>query len=152
MKLFTLIWLGQLVSLLGSAMTRFVLALWLWEQTQEATGMVLVGFFAGVAGLMTNFIAGPLIDRMNRKQVIIIADSLGGLTTVILLVLALGNQLMPWHIYLASTAGAVFGVFHSLAFSASITVLIPKAHYTRANSMLSLAQYTSVAGAPALAA
>lgn len=151
MRIFIVVWLGQLVSLLGSAMTRFVLALWLWERTGQATALVLVGVFTGVSSLLANFVAGPLVDRLSRKHVMIIADLLAGFTTIILLLLAINDQLLPWHIYLASALSGFFGVFHFLALSASITVLIPKKQYTRANSMLSVAQYTSLVGAPAIA-
>ncbi|RPI24579.1 MAG: MFS transporter [Chloroflexota bacterium] len=88
---------------------------------------------------------------MSRKRVIIMADLLTGLATVALLILASAGQLLPWHIYLASALSGVFGTFHFLAFSTSITLMIPKAQYTRANSLLSLAHYSSVVAAPVLA-
>jgi MFS family permease len=151
MRKFVIVWLGQLLSLTGSAMTRFVLAIWLWQQSGKATALVLVGVFTGVSALLTNAVAGPVIDRLSRKLVIILADLMLALTTLTLLLLAWTNQLAAWHIYLASAFSGVFGTFHLLAFSASITLLIPKQHYTRANSMLSLAHYSSAIAAPAFA-
>lgn len=151
MRTFILIWLGQLLSLLGSAMTHFVLAIWLWEQTGEATALVLVSVFSSVAALLTNVVAGPVVDRLNRKQIIILADLLAGVITIGLLLLAANDQLAAWHIYLATAVSSIFGTFHLLAFTASLTLLIPKAHYTRANSMMSIAHYSSSIGAPILA-
>lgn len=151
MRQFFIIWLGQLLSLLGSAMTRFVLAIWLWQQTGEATALVLVGVFSGLAALLTNTIAGPIIDRLNRKLLIIGADLGVGLATIVLLLLAANNQLAAWHIYLATAVSGIFGTFHLLSFTASLTLLIPKTHYTRANSMMSIAHYGSSVGAPVLA-
>lgn len=145
------VWLGQLLSILGSAMTRFVLALWLWDQTGEATALVLVGVCTGVAALLTNALAGPLIDRFSRKRVLIGADLMVGLATITLLILAAGNQLTPWVIYLAAAISGLFGTLHFLAFTTSISLMIPQEHYTRANSMMSLAHYASAVGAPILA-
>ena len=132
-------------------MTRFVLAIWLWEQTGEATALVLVGVFTSVAALFTNAIAGPVVDRLDRKRLIIGADLLVGLATVGLLLLTVNEQLVAWHIYVAAAIGGVFGTFHLLSFTASITLLIPKTHLTRANSLMSVAHYGSVVGAPILA-
>lgn len=151
MQAFLIVWLGQLLSLLGSAMTRFVLAIWLWDQTGQATALVLVGVFAGATSLAANAAAGPLVDRLSRKRVLILADLLAGLTTGMLLILAAAGRLSPWHVYLAAALYGIFGTFHYLAFTASITLLIPKKHYARANSLMSLAQYSSVVGAPLLA-
>lgn len=132
-------------------MTRFVLAIWLWQQTGEATALVLVGVFSGLAALLTSTLAGPIIDRLNRKLLIIGADLGVGLTTIALLLLASNNQLAAWHIYLATAVGGIFGTIHLLSFTATLTLLIPKAHYTRANSMMSIAHYGSSVGAPVLA-
>jgi MFS family permease len=92
-----------------------------------------------------------LVDRLSRKRVIISADLLAGLTTILLLWLAAVDRLVPWHIYGVSALSGLFGTFHYLAFSASITLMVPKEHYTRANSMLSLAHYSALVGAPSLA-
>lgn len=151
MRQFILIWLGQILSLLGSGMTRFVLAIWLWQQTGQATALVLVGVFSGLAALLTSTVAGPIIDRFNRKLLIIGADVCVGLTTIGLLLLASNSQLAPWHIYLATAVSSIFGTLHLLSFTATLTLLIPKTHYTRANSMMSIAYYSSSVGAPTLA-
>jgi MFS family permease len=151
MRKFIIVWLGQLLSLMGSAMTRFVLAIWLWQQTGEATALVLVGVFTGIASLITNTIAGPVVDRLNRKQMIIGADLLVGLTTIVLLLLTFNGQLAAWHIYLMAALAGVFGTFHLLSFMASISLLIPKKHYTRANSLMTVADYGSAVGGPILA-
>lgn len=139
------------MSLMGSGMTQFVLAIWLWQQTGEATALVLVGVSRSVASLLTNSVAGLIVDRVSRKQLIIGADLMVGLTTVALLLLSVTDQLAAWHIYVAAAFAGVFGTFHWLSFIASITLLIPKEHYTRANSLMSVAQYGSVVGAPLLA-
>jgi len=146
-----IVWFGQLLSFTGSAMTRFVLAIWLWEQTGEATALVLVGVFTSIATVVTNALAGSIVDRFDRKFILIFADLMVGLSTIVLLALAATGQLTAWQIYIAAAVSGVFGTLHFLAFSASITLVVPKEHYTRANSLMSLAEYGSVVAAPTLA-
>ena len=43
---FTIVWIGQVVSLLGSGMTWFALTIWAWEITGQATALALVAFFS----------------------------------------------------------------------------------------------------------
>jgi len=84
---FTVIWSGQLVSLLGTGLTRFALLLWLYEQTGEATSIALLGFFSFGASVMISPLAGVVVDRLDRRWVLIGADTGAGLMTLFLFVL-----------------------------------------------------------------
>jgi MFS family permease len=148
---FLFIWGGQLVSMLGTNMTHFALGIWAWERTGEATALVLVGVFGLVPSMAATFVAGPLIDRWNRQRVMMLADVGAGLATVGLFVLYASGSLQVWHLYVASAVSGMTGAFQNLAYSAAITTLIPKTQYARANSMISLAHYASIIGAPLLA-
>src|SRR6186713_1376908 len=108
---FTVIWFGQLVSLTGSAMTRFALLIWLWQQTGEATPVVLMSVFSSVPGTLANLIAGPLIDRWNRKVTVMLADTAAGCATLLLLLLMTAGQLQIWQIYLAGALAGIAGTF-----------------------------------------
>jgi MFS transporter, DHA3 family, macrolide efflux protein len=46
LRTFTLIWLGQTVSILGSSMTNFAFSIWVWQLTGHATDLALFGFFS----------------------------------------------------------------------------------------------------------
>ncbi|HEX2620087.1 MAG TPA: MFS transporter, partial [Phototrophicaceae bacterium] len=151
MRGFTVIWFGQLVSMTGSAMTRFALLIWLWQQTGEATPVVLMTVFSSVPGTLANLIAGPLIDRWNRKVTVMLADTAAGCATLLLLILMTAGHLQIWQIYLAGALAGIAGTFQGLAFSTLTTSLVPKQHYTRANGMMSLAEYVAMIGAPLLA-
>ena len=67
MKAFTLIWLGQLVSFIGSAMSNFAVGIWAWQKTNQATPLALVGFFAFLPMILFTPIAGVLVDRWNQE-------------------------------------------------------------------------------------
>ena len=64
---FTIVWAGQVVSLLGSGMTWFALTIWAWKITGQATALALVGFFSFGPTILLSPIAGALVDRWNRK-------------------------------------------------------------------------------------
>ena len=71
---FTIIWIGQVVSLFGTAMTNFALTIWAWQITGQATALALVGFFAFAPALLITPFAGALVDRWSRKFVMMLSD------------------------------------------------------------------------------
>ena len=152
MRAFTLIWLGQVVSLLGSAMTGFALSIWAWDLTKEATALALVGFFNFMPIVLFSPVAGALVDRWNRKLVMMISDLAAGLSTVVIFLLLNADQLQIWHLYLAGLFSGVFQAFQFPAYSASISLMLPKEQYARASGMMSLAESASGIFAPSLAA
>ncbi len=151
MTAFIIVWLGQLVSMLGTSMARFALIIWVWEQTGEATSLVLIGIFSTAPALALQLVAGTLVDRWDRRRVMMVADTAAGLSTLAILLLYSANGLQIWHLYAASAVVGAAGTFQYLAYSTAITTLLPKAHYARATGMVTLAQYASVIGAPVLA-
>lgn len=151
MRTFSIIWFGQLVSMLGSAMTRFALVAYLWEKTQEATPVVLIGVIMGLGSAAASLVAGVLVDRWNRKLTIIGGDLGTGVGTLLLLALLGMGDLPLWAIYTAAGLAGICGAFQGLAFSASTTLLVPPEQYQRAAAMMSLAEYLSIVAAPALA-
>ncbi|MCU0480518.1 MAG: MFS transporter [Anaerolineae bacterium] len=152
MRAFILIWIGQVVSLLGSAMTGFALSIWAWDLTGEATALALVGFFNFMPIVLFSPIAGALVDRWNRKLVMMISDLAAGLSTVAIFLLFNAGQLQIWHLYLAGLFSGMFQAFQFPAYSASISLMLPKEQYARASGMMSLAESASGIFAPSLAA
>jgi DHA3 family macrolide efflux protein-like MFS transporter len=148
---FALIWGGQVISMMGSNMTRFALMIWVWQETNSAIAMTLIGVSAGIPTLLANFIAGPLVDRWDRKRLMMVGDVTAGITTVALFLLYSTNNLAVWHLYVATAIASVAGSFQHLAYSTSITMLLPKEHYARASGLNSLAEYGSKIAAPLLA-
>ncbi len=145
------VWIGQFVSLIGSAMTRFALTVWAYEQTESAMVLALVGFFNfGPLIIITPF-AGALVDRLSRKTVIIASDLGAGLSTMLLLALFTSGNLEIWHLYVAGALGGISEAFQFPAFSAAVTMMVEKKHYARASGMLSLAQSASTVASPFLA-
>jgi DHA3 family macrolide efflux protein-like MFS transporter len=145
---FSIVWLGQLVSVSGSGMTRFALTLWVYEQTGSATALAVVAVFSFAPAVIFSPIAGVIVDRVSRKKVMIASDFAAGLSTVALLVLYSTGHLQIWHLWAAGFFASAFESFQFPAYSSAITTMIDKKHFTRANSMLSMVESASLIIAP----
>lgn len=149
---FLFLWFGQLVSSAGSQMTRFALILWAYEQTGQATSLALLGFSLFAPVLLLSPFAGALVDRFDRRRLLLGSSLLSAGFSLSLLVLAASGLMRVWHLYIA---GVVTGAVQAVAFpafSAAITLLVPPRQYGRASGMWGLAQSLAAILAPPLAA
>ena len=151
MRTFIVIWLGQLVSTIGNHMTDFALVLWAWQLTGSATALALVGFFYELPQIPISLFAGLLVDRFNRKHLMMLGDAIAALSTLAIALLYLTDSLQIWHIYSSAAINGGFGQIQRLAYQTSISLIVPPAQYTRANSMNAVVHYGSAIVAPALA-
>lgn len=149
---FTIVWIGQVISLLGTAMTGFALTIWAWQITGEATALALVGFFQFVPIVLVSPFAGALVDRWNRRLTMMLSDLAAGLSTFVVLLLLATDNLQIWHLYITGAFSGAFQAFQFPAYSAAITMMVPKGQYARASGMLSIAQSASGIFAPVVAA
>ncbi len=151
MPAFVLIWAGQFVSYVGTGMTRFATTVWAFELTGQASALAVVGFFSFAPAIVMTPLAGALVDRWNRKLVMALADLGAGLSTIALVILFFMGDLRIWHLAAAGAFASVFEAFQFPAFSASISLMLKKEQYARANGMLSLAESAGGIIAPVLA-
>jgi MFS family permease len=148
---FTLIWIGQIVSVLATNMSGFALTIWVFEKTQSAMslGWMQVCFMAPL--LIATPFAGVMVDRHNRKLMMMISDLAAGLATVAILVLQAIGMLEVWHLYIAAIFQGLGNAFQWPAYSAAISTMIPKEKLGRANGMMALVQMGPGVLAPMLA-
>ncbi|HAF62671.1 MAG TPA: MFS transporter [Anaerolineaceae bacterium] len=124
-------WGSQMLSLLGSSLVQFSLVWWLTEETGSATVLAMASMFALIPEIVIQPFAGAIIDRINRKRVIIIADALIALFTLFLGILFMIGRVEVWHIYLIMALRAVGSAFHYPAEQASVSLMVPKEQLTR---------------------
>lgn len=148
---FSIVAIGQAISLIGSGMTQFAIIIWAWQETGQATSLALAGFFGFAPVVLISPLAGALVDRWNRKLVMMLSDLAAGVGTIALLLLFSTDLLHIWHIYALAAFVGVFQAFQWPAFSAAISLMVPKEQYARANGMLELARAGSGILAPVLA-
>lgn len=136
---FILIWVGQVFSMVGSQMTHFAMGIWAWQETGLATPLALVGLFSFTPLVVFSPFAGVLVDRWNRKWVMALSDIGAGLVTLAIFILMLTGTLEIWHLYITGFVGGIFGAFQWPAYSAAITLMVPKKHYARTSGLISMA-------------
>jgi MFS family permease len=151
MRAFTIVWAGQIISLLGTAMTEFGLTIWAYQKTGHATPLALIGFFFVFPLIVVSPMAGAIIDRSNRKLMMIVSDLAAGIVTIAQFILLATGHLQIWHLYVAAVIVGTFQAFQWPAFSAGITLMLPKEQLGRANGMMELAGASSGVFAPVLA-
>lgn len=148
---FNLLWLSQSLSLLGSGMTRFALLIWAYEAEGTATALALLGFSLTITYVIASPFAGVLVDRWDRRRVMFFSDLGSGLMTALILLLYATDHLVLWHLFLMQGVAGVMEAFQEPAFSASMTLLVPREGYTRANAQLGLGKSAARILAPAFA-
>ncbi|HEU4746029.1 MAG TPA: MFS transporter [Anaerolineales bacterium] len=148
---FTLVWLGQIVSVLATNMSAFALTIWVFEETGSATALGLMQVFFITPLLIITPFAGVLVDRHNRKLMMMVSDLAAGLATVSILILQALGVLEIWHLYAAAVFQGLGNAFQWPAYSAAISTMIPKEKYGRANGMMSLIDMGPGVLAPMLA-
>ena len=150
-RVFALIWFGQLVSLTGSGLTDFGLSVWVFQRTGSTTQSALTFLFFSVPRILLSPLAGTLVDRWDRRRAMLLSDTGAALTTLAIALLLFAGRLEVWHIYLATAIGSALGAFQRPAYRATITLLIPKQHYGRVSGLVSLARSIPSLVSPALA-
>ncbi len=134
-RTFLLIWLANTVSTVGSGLTGFVLGYWVYQQTGSATQFALIAACTSLPGILLLPFAGAVVDRHDRRVVMIAADLGAALCTGALAVLYAAGALEVWHIWLATALSSACSAFMLPANAAIVPLLVPKAQLGRANGL-----------------
>lgn len=151
MRTFVIIWVGQLVSILGSSLSSFALGVWVYQRSGSVTQFALVSFFFALPGLLVAPLAGAIVDRADRRWIMILSDTCSALITLAIALLLLAGRLEVWHIYLATIGASVIMAFQGPAHAASTPLIVPEAQLGRANGMAQIGGAISQIAAPVLA-
>lgn len=128
---FFTIWIGQAFSLVGSSLVQFALVWWMTSQTGSATVLATATLFALLPQVLLGPFAGALVDRWNRRWIMILADGGIALATGVLIFLFATDRIQVWHIYAAMLVRSLGGAFHGPAMTASTSLMVPKTFLTR---------------------
>ena len=131
MRKFIPIWSAQIFSLLGSGLVQFALVWWITQKTGSAAYLAMGTFVAILPEVLIAPFSGALVDRLNRRRVMILADGLVAFITLILAVLFAFDVVQIWHIFVAMFLRSVGGVFHWPAMQASTSLMVPEKHLSR---------------------
>jgi MFS family permease len=151
MSLFMMIWIGQVISFIGSGMTSFALGVWVYQKTGSVTQFALTSLLIILPRVAFGPLVGALVDRWDRRRVMICSDVGGGLSILAIGLLTQAGRLEIWHIYLAIFMSGVFDTLRWPAMMAATTQLVPKEHFGRASGMLQIVSAGTMLVSPLVA-
>jgi DHA3 family macrolide efflux protein-like MFS transporter len=152
MTTFFTIWAGQALSLVGSSLVQFALVWWLTHTSGSATVLAMANMMEVLPRIFVSPVAGALVDRWNRRLVMMVADGGIALAVVALAILYALGAVQVWHIYLLMFVRAVGGAFHWPAMQASTTLMVSERHLGRVAGMNQTLQGLVTIVAPPLGA
>jgi MFS transporter, DHA3 family, macrolide efflux protein len=132
---FFTIWTGQAFSLFGSALVQFALIWWLTQESRSATVLAIATLVGMLPQIVLGPFAGALVDRWNRRVIMMIADGTIAVFTLLLAYLFATGNVQIWHVYAIMAVRALGGAFHYPAMAASTPLMVPGEHLTRVNGL-----------------
>ena len=149
---FFIIWIGQAISLFGSSLAGFALIWWITQKTGSATVLAVGTLITMLPGIFIGPFVGSLVDRWDRRKIMIVADLVGALAAAALALLFWIGAIEVWHIYTAMLVRSIAGGFHFPAMQASTSLMVPDEQLTRVAGFNQALQGGSSIVAPALGA
>lgn len=148
---FVVMWFGQSVSMLGTDLTAFALGVWIYQNTGSVTQYSLIILCAKLPSIALAPIAGAIIDRHDRRLLMMLSNACAALCTMTLALLFYQGRLRLWHICVVMVVLSMSESILRPAFNASVSLLVPKRHLGRASGMVQSSQATAQILAPLVA-
>jgi DHA3 family macrolide efflux protein-like MFS transporter len=145
-------WFTQALSLFGSGLASFALVWWITESTGSATVLATASLAALLPGILFGPLAGALVDRLNRKRIIIVSDAISALLALLLVMLFWTNNIQLWHIYAINIVRGVAGAFQFPAVQSSTSLMVPKEQLARVAGLNQALQGVTMIATPPLGA
>lgn len=149
---FTIIWIGQIISLLGSGMTCFAQSVWVYTDVGSTiTNITALAVLAQLPGVIISPLAGALVDRWDRRWVMIISDTVAAAAAFTLRTLVVTERVQLWHIYVIVIIISIANHFQWPAYFSTISLMVPKKHLDTANGLVQAGRAMGQVAAPFLA-
>ena len=150
-KKFLIIWFGEFVSSIGSGLTAFALAVYVFQMTGTATSVSLVILFSFLPSILLSPVAGVLADRFDRRIMMIIGDSLSALGLLLILLIMATGEIALWQICLGVTISSIFIALMEPSYKATITDLLTEEQFSKASGLVQLAASSKYLFSPIIA-
>jgi len=151
MRVFRIVWFGQLISIICSGLTDFALGLWVYDRTDSITQFSLILLARTLPVILLSPVAGAYVDRLDKRRIMIGSDAGAALGSLTIAILLFAGELQVWHVYVAAMFSAVCGTFQLPAYQTAITALVPPSDFGRANGLVQLGQAIAEILTPLLA-
>jgi len=123
----------------------------MYQQTKSPMAMAMMAVFYITPFLLLSPFAGVMVDRYNRKLMMMVSDLIAVLATAAIFILAATHHLEFWHLYITAIFYGIGNTFQWPAYSAVISTLVPKEQLGRVNGLMTLMEAGPGVVAPILA-
>ena len=134
-KRYILFWGSQSLSQLGSSMTSFALILWAYSKDGSATTISLMSFFNYMPYIIISLFAGAFVDNHNKKNIMLVSDSIASICSMIIFGLITSNNLQIWHIYIVNFVIGFMNSFQAPSLAVVIGKIVPKSKLAQVSGM-----------------
>lgn len=151
MNKFMVIWIGEMISTIGSGMSAFALSIYTFKQTGSVTLVALVTLLAFAPTVLLSPIGGLLADRWDRRVMMMLGEGLSAIGLAMVL-LATSLSYTSWILfYIGIFVSSFFLSVLEPAYKASISDLVTKEDYAKASGMIQIAGASKFLIAPVIA-
>ena len=139
MKNFYKLWLGELISSIGSGMTAFALSVYVYKKTGSVSYVSLITLLSFMPSIVLSPIGGLLADRYDRRLLMIIGDLFSGLGLVYILwsIQAGEKSIVP--IFVGITFSSIFTSLLEPSYRATLTDILEEENYAKASGLIQVA-------------
>ncbi|MBL8264002.1 MAG: MFS transporter [Xanthomonadaceae bacterium] len=133
---FVLLWIGQMMSGIGSRLSSFALGLWVLRTTGSTTQFAITFIATALPAIFFAPLAGALVDRWDRRRILMGCDVLSAMLMGALALLLTSGHLAIWHVYAVAALTSLLDTFRTPAFLASVPLLVKADQLPRANGLV----------------
>jgi len=149
-KSFLLVTMCLIIATIGTSLTGFALGIWVYDQTGSISDYATISLYAILPTLLLLPVAGAVVDRYDRRKVMLAGQGLALCSTIFLATMLYLDALSLWAIYVAAGIGSIAGAFTMPAYQAATAQLVPKRYLGHANGLGQLVMSLNGIMAPAL--
>lgn len=147
---FTYLWTGQLISTIGDALTSLAAGILVYQITESVLSVGLILMASAAPTLVFGLVAGVIVDRYDRKTIMIVSSLLRAGLVALIPILVVGGDNLIW-LYVLVLASASVQQFFDPANDSVLPEIASDEELGAANSLMAIAQFGSTAIGFALA-
>jgi MFS family permease len=151
MRSFLILWAGESISSLGSAMTKYALILWAYQQQGTASSIAFLSVFTYLPSILFCFIAGTLADKWDKKKIMLIGNAVAASGTLAVFILFSIGSLRIWHLYAINFILSFMAAFQNPAALVAVSMLASKEQYVRVSGLQAFSGSLVNIASPAIA-
>ena len=138
LRAFMTLWIGEVVSILGTGLSAFAAGIWVYQRTGSVTSFSLISLVVILPSFLFSPFAGALVDRWDRRRIMVMSNLGQCFITSFLALLLFAGRLEYWHIYVVGIIASILALFNKLAFETAITSLLSAEDFGRASGLMQI--------------